>query len=717
MTQHRNTVAMFSVQTFIGLFVILSVTVTVTVAAADDAQLPHYVLVEEHHHVVSHLVEFAKKGILRSHANPETVRDEINSNGAVLIHIDSHGDMGLPPGLNHLPANLLRKDLPSTTEEAHSLIGHSLINDFLLLLGVMGIVEHIIFIEPPWSFLLKDAHHITVDISIGVVPADHNNEGGAIYASIRDSDRSPQQEVTEKGLLQLEEAMEYQNEPIEIVTHAELLEHCGDGDICNIRTIHFTTLPYEGVSNAITALLDADDNEEERDIILDVDLDGFATTSPGAIALLQTAIPDYDVLTRIYHTVHDGEICDMDVEYWKRLSSGETEELCQSNDLSFVHGPSFRPSPDDDGNSLAHRVVSDQSRALVESLYFHYKMDETVVTALGEVLEYYLPAIQDAAYDDEKFVEIMDVFLYQPFYVSDEATIQPLIGFHHDFLKDVFDTSGSGNSRRSPKVVNIVRSPFYTPDHHLDFIECEVFGRMLDMFGRGSGIYHSEEVDVDRTRCLQEKDKFPPELRFNIGENPHIQVDQWLTIGHNAYSWFFEDDDDHFSTGYKTDPIEVDFVNEHKETLSLSIGDKIITVPQGQRVTEKVYHLTKWELLFAANDSNSEESIRFNGKHGERQSYGSITGRIPVHNKTPVRMEVQNPSYSRIAVEIRSIEYDIKTTISPGDIETHRTFHGHRFSIHNASNEDFEQIGEVIANATHGDTHSVLLFEDNSNEL
>ena len=91
----------------------------------------------------------------------------------------------------------------------------------------MGIVEHIIFIEPPWSFLLKDAHHITVDISIGVVPADHNNEGGAIYASIRDSDRSPQQEVTEKGLLQLEEAMEYQNEPIEIVTHAELLEHCG----------------------------------------------------------------------------------------------------------------------------------------------------------------------------------------------------------------------------------------------------------------------------------------------------------------------------------------------------------------------------------------------------------------------------------------------------------------------------------------------------------
>jgi len=343
-------------------------------------------------------------------------------------------------------------------------------------------------------------------------------------------------------------------------------------------------------------------------------------------------------------------------------------------------------------------------------------MDEAAVTALEEVFEYYLPAIQDAAYDDEKFVEIMNNFLTQPFYVPDEATIQPLIEFHHDFLKDVFDTSRSGNTRRSPKVVNIVRSPFYTPDHHLDFIECEVFDRMLDMFGRGSRVYHSEEVDVDRTRCLQEKDKFPPELRFNIGENPHIQVDQWLTFGHNVYSWFFEDDDTLFSSDYKSDPIEIDFVNEHKETLSLSIGEKIITVPPGQRVTDKAYHLSKWELLFTANDSNSEESIRFNGKHGERQSYGSITGRIPVHNETPVRIEVQNPSYSGIDVEIRSIEYDVKATISPGYIQTHRTFHGHRFSIHNASNEDFEQIGEVVANATNGDTYSVLLFEA-SNEL
>ena len=87
-----------------------------------------------------------------------------------------------------------------------------------------------------------------------------------------------------------------------------------------------------------------------------------------------------------------------------------------------------------------------------------------------------------------------------------------------------------------------------------------------------------------------------------------------------------------------------------------------------------------------------------------------------MHNETPVRMEVQNPSYSGIDVEIRSIGYDVNATISPGYIQMHRTFHGHRFSIHNASSEDFEQIGEVVANATHGNTYSVLLFED-SNEL
>lgn len=115
----------------------------------NNISTPRFVLVEEHHHVVSHLVRFAREGFLRSHiTRPDQER---NFNGAILIHIDSHADMGLTPGLNHLPAkNLFSKLPPERSDEDIELLEHSVINDFLLLLGYIGIVEHIVFVEPSW---------------------------------------------------------------------------------------------------------------------------------------------------------------------------------------------------------------------------------------------------------------------------------------------------------------------------------------------------------------------------------------------------------------------------------------------------------------------------------------------------------------------------------------------------------------------------------------
>jgi hypothetical protein len=50
----------------------------------------------------------------------------------------------------------LRDDLPAEGSETHDLLRHTSINDFLLLLGYMGIVEHIIFVEP--RALLHGSH-------------------------------------------------------------------------------------------------------------------------------------------------------------------------------------------------------------------------------------------------------------------------------------------------------------------------------------------------------------------------------------------------------------------------------------------------------------------------------------------------------------------------------------------------------------------------------
>lgn len=252
--------------------------------ASESSLSPRYILVEEHHHVVSHLVDFSKNGVLRSYMDPKDVEKEVNPNGALLIHIDSHADMGLTSGLINLPTQNLRTLLPSTKNGNYAFIGNSLINDFLLLLGYMGIVEHMVFVEPPWSVLLQEAHYTTVDISIGVVPGRY----GSVYASIQSSRSSTFERgsVTNAALEAIEATLDDEFEPVEIVAHQELLNHCGRTNGCKIRNGRFTTLPYEGATHSIQRIIAAEPSD--KDIILGVDLDGFSTTSPGAGAISQS---------------------------------------------------------------------------------------------------------------------------------------------------------------------------------------------------------------------------------------------------------------------------------------------------------------------------------------------------------------------------------------------------------------------------------------------
>jgi len=539
-----------------------------------------------------------------------------------------------------------------------------------------------------------------------------------------------------------------------------------------------------GASEEIGALLEKEENKD-RDIVLDVDLDGFATTSPGALSLLQTAIPSYEVLTRIFHTVHEDMICDMGVEYWERLKkihSGnersnssssisssisstftnngdyDDDDPCETNNLSYVHGPSFKPprgggsgdnDDDDHGDdgvgSMAYRIVSNRARAIVKKLYFSYKIDRDAREALGSVVEYYLPSIDATIYDDDdKFVELMDGFLSQPFFVPDETTIEPVLEFHHEVLfRTIF--GGGSDDRAAPKVVNVVRSPFYTPDHHLDFIECEVLDRLLDVFGRGSQtLYHSDEVEVNRTGCfLYENEIFPVERRVNTGPHPHVYGSDW-TSTNTAYAWFFEDDDDVLGAHYKHLPILVDFWNEHEDPLELTIGDRerpFVVLP-GESLTKETHHLERWKISRvrrggddqAARPSSSlpkpHPILQIDGKHGERQSHGSISGRRPVRHSTPVALEVTNPSGSGVDAELRSTIDDHDTDgsgsssgsesrsalLAPGDVRTLRTVHGRRWSIHGVSEKGEEGkgntgfLGEIVADATLGRRHSVLLF-------
>ena len=639
----------YRIRSVLGRLIIAALLLAATVAASsipeassenrsDDGRSPRFVLVEEHHHVISHLVKFAREGYLRSHIDPPS--EERNPNGAIVIHIDSHADMGLTPGLNHLPvASIFDNIPPEHTDEDFDLLEHSAINDFLLLLGYMGIVGHIIFVEPPWSQLFHHAHYTTADITMGVVP------GVAAYASVRNSRSTifSKEELSENALTALSAMMGDEDEPVEIIPHDELLRHCPEeSEHCQLRTVQFTTLPYFGAAEIIRKILDTAENRD-RDIVLDVDLDGFSTTSPGAQALFETTIPDHRTLTRIYHTVHN-ELCDMDKDYWERLktrgSGFETEDDpydCVSQDLSFVEGPGFRPPVDDDASSLAYRILSVRAKRIVSRLYVSKHLDYETSKALAEVFEYYLPAIDASVYDEEKkFVNMIDSFLLQPFFVPESETIDSILDFHFDYLFRTIFADG----RHLPKVINVVRSPFYTPDHHLEFIECETFERLLEMFGNNSTsasslLYHANEIHVDRTNCLHHENKFPHSNRINTGENPY-ETETWRYTD-ITYSLFFEDDDPSVGTDYKYDPIFIRFVNEHDHSLLVkkSNDGETVRLFRGDRlIDQEVRHLTRWELFRVATGEQKQPkasflTIVFNAKHGDEQTYGSISGIMP----------------------------------------------------------------------------------------
>lgn len=92
-------------------------------ATAAAAEAPDYVLVEEHHHVLPHILALVAEGKVRK--------------GATLVHLDSHHDMGLPASWNHDDSSS-RNDRTSPSVSHHSVhLEHTHINNFLLALGLL----------------------------------------------------------------------------------------------------------------------------------------------------------------------------------------------------------------------------------------------------------------------------------------------------------------------------------------------------------------------------------------------------------------------------------------------------------------------------------------------------------------------------------------------------------------------------------------------------
>lgn len=373
---------------------------------------PEYILTEEHHHVVAHLVAQERGGRLRS--------------GATLVHFDSHHDMGLPGVLGDV------RDGPHD-----ALLEFTAINNFLLALGYAGTVGAIIFVEPPWSLQCGELHGRTLNLTVG------RDAGGAGRVYV------------EGGY-----ALDGFFDDGQVVDAA--------AELRDAASVAFTVIPFASAAATLPALLGA------ADVILDVDLDAFATTSPGALTL-RNALPP-PALRRLYRLAHG--LCVMDGAYDFAASDPPCvrESLAPGVDRGAA-SPFVRELVD-----VAARFCGpwerERTRAVAGLLVAHEVTLLEVDAALGNV------------------AAKLEAFLTQPFNDEPGAVGGALDHFEH-ILRSVF------GDRDPPAAVTTVRSPFYGPAELLPAAECGAYDVFAEAFGKGGSLHVQEDVDVDRVGCAR----------------------------------------------------------------------------------------------------------------------------------------------------------------------------------------------------------------------
>lgn len=218
---------------------------------------PEVSLLDEHHHVLAYYLRARRDGRLTS--------------GATVLHIDSHADMGVPdpyPG----------ESLPSSSR---ALEEYAEINDFLVLGAFVGLMDHIVFVEPPWSNQFRCCVYetnATFDFVVGLDNADHlrvdvSGSTAQLFARERFGHifwRNGERRTGDRASLR--------------------------------RTSHFkvslVALEHPNLGDVLFDLIDP-----AKALVLDVDLDAFATVSPGAMATKARFGLGDDELETLYHLV------------------------------------------------------------------------------------------------------------------------------------------------------------------------------------------------------------------------------------------------------------------------------------------------------------------------------------------------------------------------------------------------------------------------------
>ena len=375
-------------------------------------------VVEEHHHVLPYYAR-------------EVAKNTVPVDGrATILHFDSHADMGVPRAYLQADGGMER---------------YSAINDFMITAALTGVAEHLVFVEPPWSNQFRCCVYegsATFQFSVGVDEQNNVRVAGPMARRLghvfwRDGE-----------------------------TRTASVD-----ELTNTRDFRITVINEEHarLDDILVESIDA-----SKPLILDIDLDYFATENFGAIPLRdELGVCDEDLMTA-YHLAWD--FPELSVEYLR------------TGDHKAREAASF-------DTERARRVIAGGQKS---ALATHFREAVSRRTGVSQerrsLLREFLASIPIKSghlRGDEP-----DVFFEQPFHVPEPRALSDEV----DFALDEMLASRILPRLQRPVLVNIVRSPGYVPVRYLALLECRTLRTLSKVYGAFE-VSHEGRVDVGRTGC------------------------------------------------------------------------------------------------------------------------------------------------------------------------------------------------------------------------
>ena len=386
-----------------------------------EEQKPEIVVgvVEEHHHVLQYYAREVAKGTVPVDGK------------ATILHLDSHADMGVPRAYLNADEDMER---------------YSAINDFMITAALTGVAEHLVFVEPPWSNQFRCCVYegsATFDFTVGVDSENNVRVAGPMARRLghvfwRDNEQRT----------------------------------ASRDELSNTRDFRITVVNEEHahLDDILVSSIDA-----SSPLILDIDLDYFATENFGAIPLRdELGMSDEDLMTA-YHLAWD--FPELSVEYLRR------------GDHKARESTSF-------DTERARNIVAGGQKSSELATHFREAVSRRtgVSSERRSLLRDFLASIPIESghlRGDEP-----EVFFEQPFHVPEPRALSEEVDFA---LDDMLATRILPRLQR-PVLVNIVRSPGYVPVRYLSLLECRTLRTLTEVYGAFE-VSHEERVDIERTGC------------------------------------------------------------------------------------------------------------------------------------------------------------------------------------------------------------------------